>query len=126
MIVTGKVLGIYVTASDSVYRQGIKGRQSGRSFSGGTVHIRNGYGGCRDITPKRITLVVAVGNQVTEVWIDRDFRFAIGNLSPKRTQAIIDSVPDVVSLYENENRQGQEFYCLTETSFTEWLKNSGL
>ena len=126
MIVTGKVIRISITPPKSEYHQGFKGRWSGQFYSGGSIHQRNGCGGQRDTTPKRITLQVEVGDLVTEVWVDRDFRFALGNLTPKRTKAICDAAPEFVSLYENENRKGDKFYCLTETSFNEWLKNSGL
>lgn len=126
MVVSAKVVGIQVTPPDSEYHQGYKGGWSGQFYSGGAIHQRNGFGGQRDITPKRITLQVEVGDRVSDVWVDRDFRFALGKLTPKRTQAIIESLPDEVMLYENENRRGERFYCLTETSFNEWLKNSGL
>lgn len=126
MIVTGKVIGIDVTDSESTYDQGFGGHWSGSYCSGGVIHVRNGFGGQRDIVPKRIYLVVQVENRTVDVRVDSDFRYVLGNLSPKRTQAIIDSVPDEVSLYENVNRKGEQFYCLTEGSFNEWLRNTGL
>ena len=126
MIVSGRVLGVNVADSDSTYCQGFKGGWSGSYASEGVIHVRNGFGGQRDITPKRIYLTVQVENKMVDVRVDRDFRYALGNLSPKRTQTIIDTVPELVSLYENVNRKGETFYCLTDESFNSWLRSTGL
>ena len=126
MIVTGKVLGIYVTASGSTYHQGFGGNWSGSYCSGGVIHVRNGFGGQRDIIPKRIYLTVQVENRTVDVRVDSDFRYVLGNLTPKRTQAIIDTVPELVSLYKNENKKGETFYCLTDESFNSWVRSTGL
>ena len=126
MIVTGKVLRIYVTDSESTYSQGFKGNWSGSYCSGGVIHVRNGYGGERVIAPKRIYLTAEVGDLIVDVRVDSDFRYAVGNMTPKRTKAICASVPEYVSLYENESRKGQKFYCLTDACFSEWLHDSGL
>ena len=126
MIVTGKVLGIYITDSESTYSQGFKGNWSGSYCSGGVIHVRNGFGGQRDIMPKRIYLTVQVENRMVDVRVDSDFRYALGNLTKKRTKGICASVPDEVSLYENVNRKGETFYCLTDESFNSWLRNTGL
>ena len=126
MIVSGRVRDIYVTNAISEYQQGFKGSWSGSYVSEGVIHVRNGFGGERVIAPKRIYLTVEVGNMMVDVRVDSDFRYAVGKLTPKRTKAIYASVPEYVSLYENESRQGKKFYCLTESSFSEWLHDSGL
>ena len=126
MILTGKVVGINVDSANVDYTQGQKGRWAGQYYSGGTIHIRNGYGGQLDITPKRIHLFVDVGNRTVDVRVDSDFRYVVGNLTPKRTKVICATVPKTVTLYENETRKGQKFYCLAEGSFNEWLNNTGL
>ena len=123
MIVTGKVLGLNVAPSSADYHQGKTGRQSGRYYSGGSIHVKNGFGGQWDLTPKRLTLMVAVGNKVADVWVDSLFRRELGNLTPKRTRAICESVPDEVALHENISRKGIKFYCLTEESFQSWLRD---
>ena len=94
MIVTGKVLGLNVAPSSADYHQGKKGRQSGRYYSGGSIHVKNGFGGQLDLTPKRLTLLVEVGGIVFDVWVDCLFRSEIGKLTPRRTKAICESVPD--------------------------------
>ena len=123
MIVTGKVLGLNVAPSSADYHQGKKGRQSGRYYSGGSIHVKNGFGGQLDLTPKRLTLLVEVGGIVFDVWVDCLFRSEIGKLTPRRTKAICESVPDEVTLYENISRKGIKFYCLTEESFQSWLRD---
>ena len=126
MIVTGRVVGIEITESKADYHQGIKGRRSGRSFSHGVVHVRNGFGGQFDFTPKRITLLVKIGNITEKVWVDSEFRHEIGNLTKKRTQAICEAAPREVDLYENKTQGGEKFYCLTKSTFAKWLHDSGL
>ena len=126
VIVTGTVLGLNVAPSSADYEQGKKGRQSGRYYSGGTIHVKNGFGGQWNFKPKRLTLFVNVGGKVYDVWIDSLFRNEIGKLTPQRTKAICEAVPEVVNLYENVNRKGEKFYSLTEMSFTDWLNRLSL
>ena len=126
MIVTGRVVGVKVTEAKTDYLQGIKGNRMGRSYHHGVVHVRNGFGGQFDFTPKRITVLVEVGNETTEVWVDQEFRYEIGKLTKKRTKAICEATPNVVELYENESKKGEKFYCLTEATLKKWLRDSGI
>lgn len=72
--------------------------------------------------PSRIVVGVEVNSKYAEVYADRYFKDSWGRLTAGRVEAIMDSLPDELSVTENETHAGSIYYTIDENCMDKWLK----
>lgn len=81
-----------------------------------------GFGWAAECKPSRIVVGVEVNSKYAEVYADRYFKDSWGRLTAGRVEAIMDSLPDELSVTENETHAGSIYYTIDENCMDKWLK----
>ena len=114
-----KVTNYYVQYADLNISNGAKGG-SRKYYSGGHFHkIRNGWD--YDYTPLKMVVECELEDgKIIETWVDRFFKNELGRLTTKRKEAIADTLPNTVTLEEQEGLT-RSYYTISEDDLRAWL-----
>lgn len=87
----------------------------------GAYVTQKGYGWTSEWKPSKIIVSIDTEDGYFEVWVDKYFREHWGRLTAKRVQAIMDSLPEVITVNEQIARSGSVYYTVDDSSLSDWL-----
>ena len=115
-------VSIQYQPGDFYISQGHKGYEKKHRNKAGRTVNPIGFGWAAECKPSRIVVGVEVNSKYAEVYADRYFKDSWGRLTAGRVEAIMDSLPDELSVTENETHAGSIYYTIDENCMDKWLK----
>lgn len=122
MKINAKIIDVRYEKGWYKLHNGAKGGYK-KYYKNGVYH-KQSFGWSHDYCPSKLIVTVALeetASDYKEVLVDRFFKQMWGNLTNRRLEGIMATVPTTIRVEEAETERGYQYYQADEDDLREWM-----